>query len=133
MFCSKCGSQIAAGASFCPSCGNPSGTPVSNVYVPPAAAPAAQQFAQPNYAGNYAPPASGTAVAAIIMAFIFPLIGMILGGVAKKEIDNSNGTKGGRGMASAAIALGGIFTIIGTVVIVIWIAYFATLSSSYYY
>lgn len=133
MFCSKCGSQIAAGASFCPSCGNPSGTQVSNVYVPPAAAPAAQQFAQPNYAGNYAPPSSGTAVAAIVMAFIFPLIGLILGYVAKKEIDSSNGTKGGRGMASAAIALGWIFTLIGTVVAVIWIAYFATLSTDYYY
>lgn len=133
MFCSKCGTQIAAGASFCPSCGNPSGTQVSNVYVPPAAEPAAQQFAQPNYAGNYAPPASGMAIAAIITVFFSSFIGLILGYVAKKEIDNSNGTKGGRGMANAAIALGWIFTILGVVIAVIWIAYLASMSSSYYY
>lgn len=133
MFCSKCGTQIAAGASFCPSCGNPSGTQVSNVYVPPAAEPAAQQFAQPNYTGNYAPPVSGLAIAAIITVFFSSLIGLILGYVAKKDIDNSNGTKGGRGMANAAIALGWIFTILGVVIAVIWIAYLASMSSSYYY
>ncbi len=133
MFCSKCGSQIAAGASFCPSCGNPTGTQVSNVYVPPATEPAAQQFAQPNYAGSYAPPASGLAVAAIVTVFFSSLVGLILGYLAKKDIDNSNGTKGGRGMANAAIALGWIFTILGVVIAVIWIAYLASMSSSYYY
>jgi hypothetical protein len=36
-------------------------------------------------------------------------------------------------MANAAIALGWIFTILGVVVAVIWIAYFASMSSDYYY
>lgn len=133
MFCSKCGTQIAAESSFCPNCGHPAGTQVSSLYVPPAAEPAAQQFAQSNYVGNYAPPASGMAIAAIITVFFSSVIGLILGYVAKKEIDNSNGTKGGRGMAKAAIALGWVFTILGLVFAVIYIAYFASLASSYSY
>ena len=106
MFCSKCGSQIAAESSFCSNCGNPAGTQVSNVYVPPVTQDAPQQFAQANYASTYAPPASGMAVAAIIIVFFSSLIGLILGYVAKKEIINSNGAKGGLGMAKAAIVLG---------------------------
>lgn len=133
MFCSKCGSQIGAEASFCPSCGNPSGTQVSNVYVPPVVEPAAQQYAQPNYSGTYAAPASGMAIAAIITVFFSSLIGLILGYVAKKEIINSNGAKGGLGMAKAAIVLGWIFTILGLVFAVIYFAYFASLASSYEY
>lgn len=137
MFCSKCGNQIATGAAFCPSCGNPTGTQVSGAYVAPAVEPAQQfsqqQFAQPNFGSNYALPATGLAVAALVVTFFAPLIGLILGYSARKDIDQSNGTKGGRNLANAAIALGWIFTILGIVAAVIWIAALASMSSDYYY
>jgi hypothetical protein len=81
------------------------------------------------YAYAPPPPASGMAVAALVLAFFFPVVGLILGYVAKSEIRNSGGTKGGDGMATAAIALGWIFTAIG----LIWIIVVAAGASSYYY
>ena len=91
--------------------------------------PAGQGAPANGYVYAAPPPASGTAVAALVLAFFFPIVGLILGYVAKNEIRNSGGTKGGDGMATAAIALGWIFTAIG----VIWIIVVAAGSSSYYY
>jgi len=130
MFCSKCGTQIAQGAAFCPNCGTPAGTPVSGVYVAPPVQPVAQPANFGGYSNNYAPPTSGLAIAALVLAFFAPLIGLILGYAARKEIIQSNGAKGGRGMASAAIALGWIFTLLGVLLAVIYIGYFASLASS---
>lgn len=135
MFCSKCGTQIAQGAAFCPNCGTPAGTQVSGAYVAPPVQPMAQQPAQgysQNY-GGYAPPTAGIAIAALVLTFFVPLIGLILGYAARKEIAQANGAKGGRGLASAAIALGWIFTILGVVAAVVFIAYYATLANSYSY
>jgi len=130
MFCSKCGTQIAQGAAFCPNCGTPAGTQVSGAYVAPPVQPAAQAANFGGYSNNYAPPASGLAIAALVLAFFAPLIGLILGYSARKEINQSNGAKGGRGMASAAIALGWIFTLLGVLLAVIYISYFASMASS---
>lgn len=137
MFCSKCGNQLGAGAAFCPNCGTPAGTPVSNVYVAPPVQPDAQQSAVGQGYGGYngynSAPVSGLAVAALVVAFFAPLIGLILGYSARKDINNSQGAKGGRGVATAAIALGWIFTIIGVIAAAIYVAYLVSLSSNYYY
>jgi hypothetical protein len=136
MFCSKCGTQIAQGAAFCPNCGTPAGTQVSGAYVAPPVQPVAQPINNGGYAsnyGSYAPPTAGIAIAALVLTFFIPLVGLILGYAARKEINQSNGAKGGRGMATAAIALGWIFTFLGIIVAVIYIAYFASLASSYNY
>lgn len=137
MFCSKCGNQIASGAAFCLRCGNPTGTQISGAYVAPAPEPAQafsqQQFAQPKSGGEFKPVATGLAVAALVVTFFVPLVGLILGYAARGDIDRSKGTKGGRGLASAAIALGWIFTLLGVLAAVIAIAALASMSSSYYY
>ena len=132
MFCSNCGAQQDASARFCGSCGNAmtgASAPAATAQAAPAA-PAAPQgvYAAPSTGYAPAPAASGTAVAALVLAFFFPVVGLILGYVAKNEIRNSGGTKGGDGMATAAIALGWIFAAIG----VIWIIVVAAGASTYY-
>ena len=67
------------------------------------------------------------AVASLVIVFFAPLIGLILGYVAKNEIRNSQGTKGGAGVANAAVVLGWIFMIIW----VIWVIAVAASASRY--
>lgn len=63
MFCSKCGSQVADNASFCPACGQPTaaesapprGIPIAPGSFPPPAAPSPLPGASP--AGGGPPPA----------------------------------------------------------------------------
>ena len=63
------------------------------------------------------PQVSIMAALALICAFVLWPVGLILGYVARKEIDNSNGQKTGRGMATAAIVLGWL-GVIATVIII---------------
>lgn len=133
MFCSKCGSQLASGAAFCPNCGTPAGQ-VSGAYSPAPAPTQEPAYTQaPAGYGTYQAPTSGLAIAALVVTFFAPLIGLILGYSARKDILISNGAKGGRGVANAAIALGWIFTLLGFVLLIVYIAYFASLSNSYNY
>jgi hypothetical protein len=61
------------------------------------------------------PQTSTLAVVALVLAFLLWPAGLILGYVARKEIDNSQGQKTGRGLATASIILGWI-ALIGTVI-----------------
>jgi len=49
---------------------------------------------------------SNLAVVAFIATWIIPVVGIVLGFVARNEIDKSGGKLGGRGLATAAIVLG---------------------------
>ncbi len=78
-------------------------------------------YQQPYYQPPVTPTTSGTATASLILSIlgligILPIIGSIiglfLGYSAKSEIDRSNGTIGGRGMAQWGIALGWIGIVI---------------------
>lgn len=61
----------------------------------------------------------GVAIAAIICAFIFPILGLILGYSARSDIRASRGKKAGEGLASAAIVIGWI-EIIALIFWLIW-------------
>ncbi|MEY4276574.1 MAG: hypothetical protein RIS26_1037 [Actinomycetota bacterium] len=107
MFCAKCGAPLN-GAAFCGSCGTAAnGAP---------AAPVAPQqvYVNPNAVPTYAPtaPTSGLAIAGFIVSFFgwFGIVGFILSLVALNQIKNSNGTKGGRGLAIAGAIIGGLWT-----------------------
>jgi uncharacterized protein with PQ loop repeat len=135
MFCSKCGSQIARGASFCLGCGNPVANQTATVYSPvpssgapgengnasqPAAAPVAPVAPPAAYRPQplgAAAPVSGIAVTAFIVSLFAPFIGLILGYVARTDIRNAAGGKGGRSLATAAIVIGWIFTILWAIII----------------
>lgn len=77
-------------------------------------------MSEPVYApGSTAPQARGTNVMAIlslVFAFIFPLVGIILGHVAKRQIRRTG--EGGSGLATAGLVLGYIFLIAGIAVAV---------------
>ncbi len=76
-------------------------SPVASLYNP--------AYGQPNpYVAAAQPQTSVMAVLALIFTFLLWPVGLILGYVARKEIDNSNGMKTGRGMATASIVLGWI-------------------------
>lgn len=72
----------------------------------------------------------GVAIAAIICAFVFPILGLILGYSARSDIRASRGRKAGEGLATAAIVIG----YISLAILVIWAFWYAsTLHNNEYY
>ena len=59
----------------------------------------------------------GIAIAAIVCAFLIPILGLILGYSARSEIRASKGKKGGDSLATAAIIIGWIWL----VVLILWV------------
>ena len=51
-----------------------------------------------------APPTNGVAIAALILAFVFYPVGIVLGHVARGQIKRTG--EGGKGLATAALILG---------------------------
>lgn len=66
------------------------------------------------------------------MSLVFPIVGLIMGYLAKKEVRNSQGRLSGDGLATAAIVIGWIFTVIGALLIIIGVAALISASSLYY-
>ena len=89
MFCSNCGADVQG--RFCSKCGS-----IANGEKPK---DSGLVFEQTRNVALTKPgaPTSGAAIAAIICAFFVPLIGLILGLVARSEIKSSNGEKSGDG------------------------------------
>jgi hypothetical protein len=83
---------------------------------------------QPGYPPAYGRPTNTLAILALVLAFIFAPAGLILGIVARKQIRRTG--EDGDGLALAGIIVGGIFTAIFVVLIVIWIIAVAAISSS---
>jgi hypothetical protein len=77
-------------------------------------------YAQPEYVALPGARNSSTAVVAIVAAFFIPLLGIILGNSARKEIRNSKGKIAGDELATVAIVLGWIWV----VVILLWLFVF---------
>jgi uncharacterized membrane protein len=115
---------------FCPSCGQRQATAHQAAPPQPSAPPATQPApAAPPYqppAGYEPPPpaypyppapvqtrTSGFAIAGLVLGIIWiywigSILALVFGYIAKGQIDKSNGTLTGRGMAVAAIVLGWI-------------------------
>ena len=87
-FCSKCGTNLSNGVGTVPVSSALSGTTTSTM-----------------------------AVVAFILSFFVPIVGLILGYISRKDIDQSGGRLTGRGFATAAIILNWIWIAF----IVIWI------------
>ena len=63
-----------------------------------------------------APPTNGVAIAALILAFVFYPVGIVLGHVARGQIKRTG--EGGKGLATAALILG-YLQLAATVVVVL--------------
>ncbi len=71
------------------------------------------------------------AIVALILAFIFPLIGLILAIIAKKQIKETG--EGGEGLATAALILSIVFMAIGLIwLLFVFIAILGAASTSTY-
>ena len=108
MYCSKCGTQLADDATFCPYCGtstNPAPMYPAG-YYPPQPAPA------PQYKSN------GCAIAGFVLAFFMPFIGFILSiiGISKAKECGGNG----KGLAIAGL-------VISLLLLILYVAIFVAL------
>jgi hypothetical protein len=100
MYCKNCGNSVDG--NFCEKCGSSANSSKSSEQL---------VFVQSRAAAPTSPNAqtSGLAIGALISAFFFPLLGVILGFVARSEISNSRGMKSGDSLANLAIILGLLF------------------------
>jgi uncharacterized membrane protein YvbJ len=119
MFCTNCGSQIAAGG-FCANCGTQA-APAETAQAQPTVN---QTQPQAPYTAPYtapygaAPKTNGLAIASLVTSLVcFGFIGLILGIVASNQIKNSNGTQTGQGLATAGIIIGAISTLVGIIML----------------
>jgi uncharacterized membrane protein len=94
----------------------------------PAPAGAATQ-SQPGQAA----PAPGIAVAALVLAIVMPLVGLIIGYVARNQARVSANPQAGASLIKAAITIGWIFTILGIIGSIVYGIAMATLLNQGYY
>jgi hypothetical protein len=117
MYCSNCGAQFSG--KFCSSCGSQS--PDTNQG---AASGDSVVFVQTRAASPTSPNAqtSGLAIAALVVSFFIPFLGIILGFVARSDISNSSGSKTGENLANLGIILGFLFTFLQVALFVFYFA-----------
>jgi hypothetical protein len=96
--------------------------------VPPPAPYGAPQYAPA------APKTNGLAVASLVLGItgflccIPAILALVFGYISKGQIDKSNGTQGGRGMAVAGIVLGWVWVGLGILYVILVVL--GTLSES---
>ena len=68
-------------------------------------------------------PASNTnlSVAALILAFVFPIAGIVVAFLAQKEIKDSKGTKGGEQLVKIAFILSALVLLLEVAWLITWI------------
>lgn len=77
-------------------------------------------------------PSSGMSVAALVLVFFIPVVGLILGYISRNEIARSQGRLGGMNYSKIAIVLGWIFIGLGILGGIIYGIVAASLVSAYY-
>ena len=102
--------------------------------------PGAPGYPPPAYGGGYAPPGYGQpayppygyraptntmAILSLVFAFVFAPVGLGLGIAARKQINRTG--EEGSGLALAGMIVGGIFTAIWVLVIVVMIIAYAAI------
>jgi len=88
----------------------------------------------PGYGPGYAPQFYGPrqtntmAILALVLAFVAAPAGLVLGIIARKQINRTG--EDGAGLALAGIIVGGIFTAIFVLLIIVWIVAIASIANS---
>ena len=83
---------------------------------------------QAPYPPYYARPTNNMAIAAIIVAFVFPPAGIVLGVIAKNQIAQSG--EQGEGLATAAIVIGSIYVALAVIAVIAFFAIFGVVASN---
>ncbi len=76
-------------------------------------------YGPPGYPPAYPRPTNTMAILSLVLAFVFAPAGIVLGIIARKQVAQTG--EQGEGLALAGIIVGGIFTAIWVIVIVLWI------------
>lgn len=119
MYCPECGNAVSG--KFCEKCGRElkanQGTPTPVV-----------EFRQTRavYATAPGAPTSGMAISALVLSFFIPIVGIILGFIARGEIKNSQGQKSGDNLANLAIFLGFIFSAFYILYFIMFVGFFSS-------
>jgi hypothetical protein len=118
-----------------PGYGPPSGYGQQSGYGPPPGYGQQSGYGPaPAYGPGYGPQFYGPrqtntmAILALVMAFVAAPAGLVLGIIARKQIRRTG--EEGDGLALAGIIVGGIFTAIFVLFIVIWIVFVAAITNS---
>ena len=137
MNCANCLTSLNPDARFCPTCGMAVGSTAAPAPAAPVAAPApvapnqvpaeAAPAYQPMYAAAPAPTSTnGLAIASLVLGLTgISIVALVLGYIARKQIRQSNGRQDGSGFATAGIVLGWIGTVLGTILVIAYIALIA--------
>lgn len=129
MFCQGCGTELALNATYCSQCGRPKpGTGASARGAAPQQAPTVHYQSAPTQVAE----TSGLAIGALVAALFIPILGLILGYVARNDIRSSNPPKGGDGLATAAIVIGWIFSIIGGLFLIFILAFWGDFMTGFW-
>lgn len=76
----------------------------------------------------YAPPTNTKAILALVFAFLFPPVGIVMGHLAHREIRRTG--EGGKGLATAGLVLSYVWSVIGFLIVVLVIIGAAAVGSS---
>ncbi|MEO8528014.1 MAG: DUF4190 domain-containing protein [Pseudolysinimonas sp.] len=98
-------------------------TTASAAPMPPGSQPTTPGYGQP-VPGYYGPPTNTMAIVSLVLAFVMPLAGAIVGHVALGQIKRTG--EGGHGLALAGVIIGWVYTgiivliLIGYAIFFIW-------------
>jgi hypothetical protein len=98
---------------------------------PPGYAPPLPGYGAPpgyGYPPPYPRPTNQLAIVSLVLAFVFPPAGLVVGIVARRQIRRTG--EDGDGLALAGAIVGGIATALFVLFIVFWIIAFAALSAN---
>ncbi len=76
-------------------------------------------------AGYPVPPTNTMAILALVFAFVFAPLGIVFGVIGRRQIDRTG--EGGRGLATAGLVVGIVFTVMAVLYIVLVIVAFGIL------
>jgi hypothetical protein len=109
-----------------PTYGAPAYPPPPGYGPPPAYGPT-PGYGAPGYPAFYRRPTNTLAILALVFAFVFAPAGLVMGILARKQIERTG--EEGSGLALAGAIVGGIVTGIWVLVIVFWIIALSALSN----
>ena len=125
--CQHCGWPTPAADPVCRNCGIDAR---AGAGAPPGVRPAAGPPGMRPYPPAAGPSTNGMAVASLVLGILWiywigSVLALIFGYIARQQIDQHQGTQGGRGMATAGIVLGWIgvgFLVLFVLVVVLGMA-----------
>ena len=117
MYCAHCGKSNDNASKFCFSCGKEMGAPAAQTAPAPGAY--APQQTYPYYSPPMPKKTNNTATIGLILAFLAPMVGLILSIMARKQCIENN--EEGQGLATAGIIVSAISMVVSFILMFFFI------------